>query len=370
MINFKQLVSIIAKLDGNVTEDKVANLPVIDLKGLVRYALSAGKEFKVTTAPEADANTTPNAGASPEATADGSASATVEPQSMEDQSQEAEEAYGRVEEKLGGRAEIEMHKERSVRLAEEVKRRLGKKDPWRHDVIVHHLGLEGLIDVGKNKIKPQFDALVNKVADKFRATAVIPDVKGKERSEVKVNVKYGGDASQLSDILQATLRFKMHRGVLKEMYDAVEHLVYMHELGGMRATVTFFEDRYQKRFRGGYKDLLCLIKINGYTCELQLNIDEILDIKESLGHKQYELSRKVNDELIYAAMKGNLAGLEKALKEKADPNANRDMYGLTAIHYAAHHGNIDMIKALIVHKADVFPQDPSSLNLVFCSECR
>ena len=146
---------------------------------------------------------------------------------------------------------------------------MGNKDPWRHDVIVHHLGLDGLIDVGKNVIKPQFDALVRKIAKKFNADAVIPDVKGKERSEVKVNVKYGGDASQLSDILRATLRFNMRQGVLKDMYDAIEDLVYMYELSGIRATVTFFEDRYQKPFSGGYKDLLCLLRINGYTCELQ-----------------------------------------------------------------------------------------------------
>ena len=56
-----------------------------------------------------------------------------------------------------------------------------------------------------------------------------------------------------------------------------------------------------------------------------INIDEILKIKEGLGHKQYELSRKVNDELIYAAMKGDFAALMRALMEKANPNANRDM---------------------------------------------
>ena len=36
-----------------------------------------------------------------------------------------------------------------------------------------------------------------------------------------------------------------------------------------------------------------LIKINGYACELQLNVDEILIIKEGMGHEQYELIRKV-----------------------------------------------------------------------------
>ena len=47
--------------------------------------------------------------------------------------------------------------------------------------------------------------------------------------------------------------------------------------------------RYQQP-RGQYRDILVLFKINGYACELQINVDEILIIKEGLGHKQYELT--------------------------------------------------------------------------------
>ena len=65
----------------------------------------------------------------------------------------------------------------------------------------------------------------------------------------------------------------------------------MSELNGVRASVTLLDDRYQNP-RGQYRDILVLFKINGYACELQINIDEILIIKEGLGHKQYELIRK------------------------------------------------------------------------------
>ena len=119
-------------------------------------------------------------------------------------------------------------------------------------------------------------------------------MKGLERSGVKVNVRYGGDASQLSDIVRATLEFKMHPDVLKDMYRAVEYMVYAGELNGCRVSVTLFHDRYQHPFPGGYKDLLCLIRVNGFVCELQLNIDEMLEIKEGAGHTQYEKIRKVN----------------------------------------------------------------------------
>ena len=103
----------------------------------------------------------------------------------------------------------------------------------------------------------------------------------------------GGDASQLSDIVRATLEFKMHPDVLEDMYGAVEYMVYASELNGCRVSVTLFHDRYQHPFKGGYKDLLCLIQVNGFVCELQLNIDEMLKIKEGAGHTQYEKIRKV-----------------------------------------------------------------------------
>ena len=82
----------------------------------------------------------------------------------------------------------------------------------------------------------------------------------------------------------------MRDGVVKDMYDAVEALIHMPELRGARATVTYFTDRYQSPLQGGYMDLLCLIRLNRYVCELQLNIDEILKIKEGFGHKKYEMA--------------------------------------------------------------------------------
>ena len=69
----------------------------------------------------------------------------------------------------------------------------------------------------------------------------------------------------MSDIVRATLQFKMHKGVMEDMYNAVEAMIYMPELIASRASVTLFDDRYQKPFPGGYKDLLCLIKIHGYN---------------------------------------------------------------------------------------------------------
>jgi|OM-RGC.v1.029207826 hypothetical protein len=85
--------------------------------------------------------------------------------------------------------------------------------------------------------------------------------------------------------------FKKRANVIADIYAAIEEIVFMSELNSVRASVTLLDDRYQHP-RGQYRDILVLFKINGYACELQINIDEILIIKEGLGHKQYELIRK------------------------------------------------------------------------------
>ena len=95
---------------------------------------------------------------------------------------------------------------------------------------------------------------MNQIANRFGAVAILPDVKGPERSAVKVNVRYGGDASQLSDVVRATIKFKMHRDVLGDMYGAVETLINWVKFNGARVSVVFFADRYQNPFKGGYKD--------------------------------------------------------------------------------------------------------------------
>ena len=89
-----------------------------------------------------------------------------------------------------------LYQKKSSELQSEIKRRLGQTVPWRHDFIIHHLGLTGLIGVGQRVIKPIFDSLVEKTAQKFGAVALIPNVKGPERAGVKVRTRYGGDATR------------------------------------------------------------------------------------------------------------------------------------------------------------------------------
>ena len=92
---------------------------------------------------------------------------------------------------------------------------------------------------------------------------------------------------------------------------------------------------------------------------------QMLVIKEGAGHKQYELERKVNDELIHAAMKGDVEKLRMSLESSANPNASRDMYNLESLHYAANHGDIAMVKPLLESRASVTSLDEQGCLPVF-----
>eukprot|EP00931_Biecheleriopsis_adriatica_P080304 TRINITY_DN5365_c0_g1_i3.p1 TRINITY_DN5365_c0_g1~~TRINITY_DN5365_c0_g1_i3.p1 ORF type:complete len:1224 (+),score=251.97 TRINITY_DN5365_c0_g1_i3:112-3783(+) len=274
---------------------------------------------------------------------------------------EAEYAYERVINEHGGQEHIkERFSDLSKQVKEEVQRHLGNDESWRQDKIMHHLGLEGLTVVGE-QIKKQFDLFVKRIASQFNAEPMIPRLKGPERSRVKVNVRYGGDASQLSDVVRATLVFQ----TIDDMYGAVKHLIFHEHLFGTRLCFTHFADRYQNPFKGGYRDILCLIRVLGFICELQFNLEAIIKIKEGLGHVQYEIDRKNNDDLMEAAMKANLKVVVELLRKGADPNASRDMYSLTALHYAAQHGDVSMVTQLVDAKADVLAQDQDGKLPIF-----
>jgi len=260
----------------------------------------------------------------------------------------AAEQYREILAKLGGRPQVEKFADDSKKIRKHIQEQLKNKNPeeipWRHDEIHHHGGFDHLLKVGQ-KVKPVFDSLIKKLAH-GKAKAMIPGIKGKERGRVKIKVKYGGDSSQLSDVVRATLSFTMADNVLETMYSFIQDLLQNELLRGRRIYLTHFADRFQRPL-GDYMDMLLLLKVNGFACELQLNIDELLEVKESgLGHGLYEKERKWNDELIHACMTGDPEDLQLAIAEGGNPSKPRDMYGLGPLHYAVQHGDLDMIEML------------------------
>ena len=100
------------------------------------------------------------------------------------------------------------------------------------------------------------------------------------------------------------------------------------------------EQMVQVSMPGGYMDLQLLLSVDGFVCELQVNLDQILAIKNSPeGHGEYEDVRLANDSMMVAAMKGEPADFAGRLEAAKDVEVS-DMYKLRPLHYAAMRGEV------------------------------
>ena len=184
------------------------------------------------------------------------------------------------------------------------------------------------------------------------------------------------------DIQRCTVEFPdietMYEGIsmLKNKnYFSLEHRV--------SARIISFEDRFQQgsRLSNGYCDIQLLLMVDEHVSEMQMNVTPMLRAKHMGGHRAYRLTREKNERLLMACIRNEFqtdtfvvkketydgvipnfegVGACRLLKEYgADPNAVRDKTGRSCLHYAARHGNISMIEALLEKKADSFCLDRS-----------
>eukprot|EP00746_Dinoflagellata_sp_MGD_P144768 gnl/MRDRNA2_/MRDRNA2_77466_c0_seq1.p1 gnl/MRDRNA2_/MRDRNA2_77466_c0~~gnl/MRDRNA2_/MRDRNA2_77466_c0_seq1.p1 ORF type:complete len:1007 (+),score=182.79 gnl/MRDRNA2_/MRDRNA2_77466_c0_seq1:83-3103(+) len=256
-----------------------------------------------------------------------------------------------------------------MRIREATSRRSFSKQ----DVMYQTMGVKGLIGHGK-RIKARFDRFGEALA-KFTGSEFMPcNLKSHERAGSKTKISYCGDCTQLKDVVRGTLAFDATvPGALGRLYSTVRRLCLDAPSLSADLGTTFemlsLKDRFQSPLMGGYRDILCVLSLHGYLCELQLNLTQVLTIKNSQGHKQYEFLRLAVDELLCAcaddnAMKAqlNLTVLLGALGT-ADPMDSRswlqakDYHKATCLHYAAFHLNAALVQELLEAKADVLAED-------------
>ncbi|CAE7715002.1 ANKRD50 [Symbiodinium sp. CCMP2592] len=201
-----------------------------------------------------------------------------------------------------------------------------------------------------------FFALVSRVATKTNGTYANPPLKGKERCESKARFKYMDSAGnvewhRLTDIVRDTLSYES----LEDMYHGLK-LIDEDE----SVEIVEFNDRYQTPLDGGYRDLQLTLRVQGkLVCELQLTTKYMLFIKESSGHRVFEIKRQLiadvaaNSELeCRKTLKWAGKDAEAVLKEKKRP----------LLHKAASQGNSGMVQLFIQHGADVDLKEETTLR--------
>ena len=95
----------------------------------------------------------------------------------------------------------------------------------------------------------------------------------------------------------------------------------MEGLGKSKETLTLVReiDRFAKPTPAGYRDILLNVKLsNAHNAELQLHLQQIMDVKNGVGHKLYEevrLIERAAKEAARALTPEETAKVDKILEE-------------------------------------------------------
>ena len=136
--------------------------------------------------------------------------------------------------------------------------------------------------------KPDFDATIEKLANKHGALSVITPLKNKDRAQEKANNLYEGDITRVDDILRASIIVTKNDKVATVFNDA------MTEFDVIRAVNKCIEKQHSS---DGYFDARIYINLNGFTAELQIHSKSMQAAKEK-AHGLYEEKQKINCNLV------------------------------------------------------------------------
>eukprot|EP00746_Dinoflagellata_sp_MGD_P126051 gnl/MRDRNA2_/MRDRNA2_60977_c0_seq2.p1 gnl/MRDRNA2_/MRDRNA2_60977_c0~~gnl/MRDRNA2_/MRDRNA2_60977_c0_seq2.p1 ORF type:complete len:882 (+),score=194.31 gnl/MRDRNA2_/MRDRNA2_60977_c0_seq2:2-2647(+) len=282
----------------------------------------------------------------------------------------AEEAYSEAFLSVGGQKALDACYDDFIEIGAIIKHHMmyggdvPGKSPWEQDIIYQGLSTGVLLHDARLAL-PSFENACEAlkqaaIQEGLDASVLMAPIKGLVRSDTKVKVKYSGDLTQLSDICRATLSVTAKKtpdgqddGTLERIYAFLKKSVKCPPQG---VSFTHFHDRFQKPLWGGYRDFLLLMCVRGLLCEIQVNIDAMLRVKEGVGHDTYEVERLHNDLMLEAAQMNDASAVWQHLKKGARPNYTTGV-GISPLSYAALHDNPSMAQELLKKGANPFRID-------------
>eukprot|EP00435_Cladocopium_sp_Y103_P042980 s1461_g12.t1 len=279
--------------------------------------------------------------------------------------------------RLGGQEQVRTFGKTSEKIRQQVAQSLrGNEAAAVQPAIFQGMGLENMLKLA-DKFKTNFDALCGKLREKMQKhfhdhgvtgyeVGFCPaDIKSVASAASKVNTEYHGDCRQLKDVVRGTLVIKckeIDESTIGATYGMLEALVgSADELREFKAHFTRFSDRYQKPVGPSkYRDWLFLLKINDFICELQVNFERAIEVKQKEQHHIYEKERMGSRKLLEAAMSNdeNMVRILLCTDIKSEQLVGaRDCHGFTPLHYAARHGSRSVVQYLLEGGADVTALD-------------
>lgn len=163
-------------------------------------------------------------------------------------------------------------------------------EPWRLDrgLLTDEQNAQLLATYEKaNEALPDYTTTMESLAEALGGEAVVAPLKGRTRAEQKIAIDYGGDVSQIKDLLRGTMKFKTPAQAIKAA-------------NSIRARFQTVKDKDalspgapDKGF--GYRDINMVIRMpNGTLAEVQLMTEAMAKAK-SEAHKHYVVTRALEE---------------------------------------------------------------------------
>jgi hypothetical protein len=267
---------------------------------------------------------------------------------LEGKEDDSEKLYNAARAKLGGTKELDKYKQiatEAARCVAATKHSLN--DSW---VIYQSLTLEELyLHCGKAREKfiDAVESLQQELLNTSNVKAELsePQLKKKERASIKMEIKYGGDVSRLTDIFRGTMIFE----TLADMYTGVQLITTHQSLKGPGgAVVTSIEDRFQTPMPKGYGDVMVQFVVDGIPGELQLNVRPMYEAKSGGGHARYRVERFTNEYLLWSVIH-KLPSVTRQLvcEHNAITDLISDKNGFVALHFSCRTGDQETTRLLL-----------------------
>eukprot|EP00531_Pseudo-nitzschia_arenysensis_P009882 CAMPEP_0116132926 /NCGR_PEP_ID=MMETSP0329-20121206/9821_1 /TAXON_ID=697910 /ORGANISM="Pseudo-nitzschia arenysensis, Strain B593" /LENGTH=689 /DNA_ID=CAMNT_0003627499 /DNA_START=1 /DNA_END=2066 /DNA_ORIENTATION=- len=139
-----------------------------------------------------------------------------------------------------------------------------------------------------------FSNAIEEIAYETNSKAIVPDIKSRRRAIEKAKFKYsdkdgnGVAYYRLTDIVRGALVF----GDIAEMYKGLEVVRKCEHF-----TIVKFNDRFRDPIpnAGNYRDLVLTVKVKecNFLCEMQMNTQRMIEVKQTFGHREYEVYRRL-----------------------------------------------------------------------------
>ncbi|MCL1148444.1 RelA/SpoT domain-containing protein [Shewanella marinintestina] len=130
-----------------------------------------------------------------------------------------------------------------------------------------------------NDAQQELAQLLNMITAQSQTQSQLANIKSRERAEAKVYNKLNNDASQLTDIVRASI-----------VSDDIHNLMQAFEIIKSDSQLIQVKNRFANPKESGYRDLNLLVKLpkSQMIAEVQLHLADIAEIKSGAEHEVYE----------------------------------------------------------------------------------